>query len=124
MSKILIVEDEAILLDAYKILMETQDGYDVHYASNGKEAYNACQKTVFDLIMLDLMMPVLDGVGFLKKANLSVTHPDTKILIMSNLSSGDMLIQALESGAHDHYVKSSLGPAEILNIIETHLAKI
>lgn len=123
MHKVLIVEDESILLDAYKILLESQD-FEVFTATNGQEAYDACQKTTFDVILLDLMMPVLDGVGFLKKIDLASSSPRTKVLIMSNLSSGDLLAEALRLGAHDHYVKSSLGPTELIAAINEHLTNL
>lgn len=121
MHKILIVEDETVLLDAYKILLGTQPEYEVYTATNGQEAFEACQKNTFDIILLDLMMPQLDGVGFLKKAKLTDVHPHTKVLIMSNLSSGDLLSEALQLGAQDHYVKSSLGPSELISIIKEHV---
>lgn len=121
MYKLLIIEDESILLDAYKILLGSHDGFEVHTATNGQEAFDACQKVTFDVILLDLMMPVLDGVGFLKKAELATSSPHTKVLIMSNLSSGDLLAEALQLGAHDHYVKSSLGPTELIAAINEHL---
>lgn len=121
MSKILIVEDEKILMEAYTILLESQ-GYDLSTAVNGEDAYVLCKEQQFDLILLDLMMPVLDGVGFLKKTNPAKTMPHTKVIIMSNLSSGEALTEALQLGAHHHVVKSSLGPRELIAMVESHLA--
>lgn len=120
MPKILIVEDEKVLMDAYTILFDSQ-GYDLHTATNGLDAVALCNTHQFDLILLDLMMPVLDGVGFMRKMRPAETMPATKIIIMSNLSSGDALAEALRLGAHDHIVKSSLGPRELIDAIESYL---
>lgn len=117
MHKILLVEDEKILRDAYAILLQAQDGMDVTIAVNGQEALDYCAHASFDLILLDLMMPVLDGVGFLEQANLKATSPNTKVIILSNLSSGEDLTRALHLGADRHAVKSDLGPNDIISLI-------
>ena len=75
MSKILLVEDEKILRDAYAILLGSQSEYSVDTATNGKEALELCKQNKYDLILLDLMMPVLDGMGFLKEAMMPTTSP-------------------------------------------------
>lgn len=84
--------------------------YDIHVAKNGEEALDKCKTTTFDLILLDLMMPVLNGVGFLERFD----NTGTKIIILSNLSSGDDLEKALRLGAQENVVKASLSPRELL----------
>ncbi len=121
MSKILLVEDEKILRDAYTILLTAQDGYQVDAAGNGQEALELCKKENYDLILLDLMMPVLDGTGFLREAMLPTTAPQTRIVIMSNLSGGKEIKEALQLGAHRHAVKSDLGPSDVMAIVESEL---
>lgn len=121
MYKILLVEDEVVLRDAYAILLQAQDGLEVTVASNGQEALEYCSHEKFDLILLDLMMPILDGVGFLKKAKLSENSPLTRVVVLSNLSSGDALVEALGLGAHRHEVKSNLAPQDILALIDEEL---
>ena len=121
MHKVLLVEDEKILRDAYTILLEAQPQYHLDVATNGQEAVDLCQKTSYDLILLDLMMPVLDGVGFLKKANLKVKSPHTKVVVMSNLSTNEGLTKAIKLGVSRHEVKSSLSPSEVLSVIRQEL---
>lgn len=120
MSKILLVEDEAVLREAFTILLTSQ-GYDVVTAVNGQEALDHCQSTRFDLILLDLMMPVLDGVGFLKKANLEQSHPQTRVVILSNLSSGKSLTSALQLGAKRHAIKANMSPRDIVTLVKEEL---
>lgn len=121
MSKILLVEDEAVLREAFTILLTSQ-GYDVVTAVNGQEALDHCRSTRFDLILLDLMMPVLDGVGFLKKAKLEQSHPQTRVVILSNLSSGESLTSALQLGAQRHAVKANMSPRDIVTLVKEELA--
>ena len=115
------VEDEKILRDAYTIILNTQENYSLDTASNGLEALKLCKKNTYDLILLDLMMPVLDGAGFMEKACLQKKCPSTRVVIMSNLSSGEGLEKVLRLGAHRHAVKSDLAPTDIVALIEEEL---
>ncbi len=121
MRKVLLVEDEKILRDAYSILLGAQEGLDVTVANNGQEALDICGSDTFDLILLDLMMPVLNGVGFLQEARLAEKSPRTRVVVMSNLSSGEDLLNALALGAHRHAVKSDLSPNEVIKIVNEEL---
>lgn len=120
MHRILLVEDEKILREAYTIILKTQDGYHLDTAAHGQEALNLCKKNKYDLILLDLMMPVLDGAGFMEKACLAKKSPNTRV-VMSNLSSGEGLEKVLRLGAYRHAVKSDLAPTDIVAIVEEEL---
>ena len=120
--KILLVEDDVALRDAFTIILGTQP-YTLDVAANGQEALERCTESTYDIILLDLMMPVLDGVGFLHEADLSETAPSTRIIIMSNLSSGDAITEALSLGAHRQVVKSSLSPKDLIALVADELKK-
>jgi CheY-like chemotaxis protein len=117
MTRVLLVEDEEILRDAYEHVLQSS-GEDVDLARNGVEALERCSSTTYDLILLDLMMPVLDGVGFLKEANLRKVAPRTRVVIFSNLSSGGNVSEALDLGADEHVLKSDLTPKDLLELVE------
>lgn len=121
MHKILLVEDEKILRDAYTILLEAQPNYELSVAANGQEALELCQKASYDVILLDLMMPVLDGVGFLRAAKLGTSSPNTKVIVMSNLSTNEGLTEAIKLGVSRHEVKSSLSPSDVIAILKQEL---
>ena len=124
MYKILLVEDEKILRDAYTIILNTHASYHLDIAVNGEEALKLCKKAKYDLILLDLMMPILDGAGFMEKAGLTKKAPETRVVIMSNLSSGEGLEKVLRLGAHRHAVKSDLAPSDVMAIIEEELSYV
>jgi CheY-like chemotaxis protein len=122
MRKILFVEDEDILRETFSLLMSTQP-YSVDIAENGQAALEFCADTTYDLILLDLMMPVLDGVGFLQQ--FMTDKPErTKVIVMSNLSSGQELDEAMKLGAERNLLKASLSPREILAAIKYELEAI
>lgn len=120
MKKVLIVEDEAVIREAYTILLEAH-GYDVASAANGEEALQKCKDGAFDAILLDLMMPVIDGIGFLERANLRASAPKTKVILLSNLSSGQEVIKAKELGACRHEVKSDLAPSDVIAVLHEEI---
>lgn len=123
MSKILLVEDEKVLRDAFAILLNSHGGYEVQAANNGKEALELLKQNSYDLILLDLMMPVLDGVGFLKEAMLPEKSPHTRVVVLSNLSGGQEVKEAMRLGAHRNAVKSDLGPGDVMAIVQQELAR-
>lgn len=124
MSNILLVEDEKVLRDAYTILLNSQGSYNVQTASNGKEALECLEHNSYDLILLDLMMPVLNGIGFLKEGMLSEKSPNTRVVVLSNLSGGQEIKEAMRLGAHRSAVKSDLGPGDVMTIVQEELAKL
>jgi CheY-like chemotaxis protein len=121
MTQILIVEDDKMLRDAFTILLEVEQ-YDVTGASNGKEALALCQTNEYDVILLDLMMPIMDGLGFLEKADMGNRAPRTRIVLLSNLSSGETIEKATQLGIHRREIKSNLSPKEILAVVAEELA--
>lgn len=115
MHKILIVEDEEILRDAYELVLSTQP-YQIDVAQNGQEAMNFCQKTTYDLILLDIMMPVMSGVEFLKKF-LPGAPNKTRIIMLSNLSSGEELEETIKLGVTRNVLKSDVSPKQLIALV-------
>lgn len=121
MTKVLLVEDEAVLREAFTILLQAQS-FEVDAAVNGQEALRRCAESEYDIILLDIMMPILDGIGFLEQANLTETAPHTQVLVLSNMTSGDQVNRALELGAHRHEIKSDLAPMELVKTVTNMLS--
>jgi DNA-binding response OmpR family regulator len=122
MRKILIVEDEEILRESYRMILSTEP-YNIKTAMDGEQALLLCDETEFDLILLDLMMPKVDGVAFLeryKKKSLQTS----KIIILSNLSSGEELTKALSLGAYKNMVKAEVSPRQLLSLVRYELQAV
>ena len=118
MKKILIVEDDHTLREAYELILK-MNGYEVTAAPNGARAVEIVKKNFFDVILLDLLMPELDGVGFLEKSGVRKKSPKTKVIVFSNLSSSEKLKQALEIGVDMQLVKSDLSPKQLIETLES-----
>lgn len=116
---ILIVEDESILNEAYQITL-AQGGYDIISAFDGKEALELVEEVSPDVILLDLRMPVLDGIGFLKGFD-SEKHPHTKIIVFSNYDMQKEIDEAYELGADKYILKAWASPKELIKIVKDTL---
>ncbi len=120
MYKILIVEDDTTIREAFSIILSMSgNDYDVTTAENGQVAIDLCQSSSYDLILLDIMMPILDGVGFLKKYTIECTDSAAKVVVMSNLSSGSELSIVQDYGVSQTVLKSSLSPTKLIETVET-----
>lgn len=120
--RILVVEDEISLSDAYHMLLK-QAKYDVKVAHDGKEALDLAESHQPDLILLDLRMPVLDGVGFLKQYDIIHKHPDVKVIVFSNYDMQDEIDEAYRLGAERYILKAWASPREILNLVRDVLSQ-
>src|SRR3982750_1458434 len=100
--KILIVEDDRETAD-YLTKGLTQEGHGVELAGNGQDGLFRATDGSFDLIILDRMLPVLDGIAVLKA--LRAANVETPVLILSALASVGDRIDGLESGSDDYLVK-------------------
>jgi len=99
---ILLVEDEENLQEALKLNLELE-GYEVTGAYDGAEALQAVQKEYFNLIILDVMLPEIDGITVCETIRLS--NPDIPILILSAKNSSADRVLGLKKGADDYLTK-------------------
>lgn len=114
-STILIVEDDATLNDAYGLLL-SKSGYDVKVAANGQEALELAATAQPQLIFLDLRMPVMDGLEFLRRYQPS-NHPGVKIIVFSNYHMQKEVDEAYSLGADRYVLKAWASPKELLRIV-------
>lgn len=121
MKRILIIEDEKPLREAFAYLL-TSEGFDVEFAENGKVGLSRLATFKPDLILLDMLMPIMDGMSFLKQANLPEKYPDTKTLMLSNLSDAITFDDAHEYGVTDSVLKAALSPTEMVSAVKRVLA--
>lgn len=121
MKKVLIVEDDQFIREMYNLIL-TKAGYAVTEALDGKVGLGLAQEGGYDVILLDLMMPNLDGLGFLEQ--LKDTPPKQKngnIIVLSNLAYGDAKQKTLDLGASDFLVKADLDPKDVRAAVERAL---
>ncbi len=123
MPKILIVEDDQFIREMYTLIL-TKEGYEVTEAPDGAAGLVEARKGGFDCILLDLMMPQVDGLTVLQE--LKDNPPKQKngpIIVLSNLAYSDAKEKALKLGAADFLVKADLDPKEVREAVGKALKK-
>jgi len=116
-AKILIIEDEPMLQEAYRHVL-TFTGYKVVVAGDGNEGLELLKKHRPKVILLDVLMPHLDGRDFLKQAGIRKHYPETRVIACSNLSDQKTSDFMLEHGADRVVLKSDLSPSQLVELIE------
>lgn len=117
MPKVLIVEDEQYLAEMYEMKFK-QEGYEVVIASDGEEGIKLAQSQTPDYILLDLVMPKMDGYEVLEKLRSNPKTKDTKIYILSNLGQSSEVRRGLNKGADGYLVKANLTPTQVVEYIK------
>jgi len=102
LPKILIVDDEARMRDSLKVLL-SNEGYNIHTGCNGREAIECLNKGSYDIILLDMIMPDMDGYQVMDY--LKGKHSDTMVIIMTGHASIDSAVECLKRGAYDYLRK-------------------
>lgn len=117
MRKILIVEDDQFLVNAYRIKFE-RAGLEVKICMDGAEALSAVEAFKPNVILLDLVMPKMDGFILMEKLKNNPATKDIKIVIASNLGQEEDVARAVKLGADGYVIKSDVSIADILKIVE------
>lgn len=117
-KRILIIDDEKPMARALELKL-SHLGFNAKSANNGAEALKLLKKEPFDLILLDLVMPVLDGFGVLQA--LQDRKNTTPTIVLSNLGQDEDEKRARDMGAKDFFIKSNTPIAEIVERVKTFL---
>ena len=121
-EKILIIEDDRFITKMYQTKLSL-DGYTVETAENGAQGVEKIKSFSPDLVLLDIIMPEMDGFGVLEAIRDDDTINSTPVVVMSNLAQEDHLKRAKALGAKDYIVKSQLTPMDVVKKIKEVLAR-
>ena len=109
---VLIVDDDATVRHSYRAALRAVDCR-TDSATNGEQALSAMRMRPYDVVLLDLRMPGMDGIGVLKKMKQS--WPESEVVIITGYPSVDSAKEAVRLGASD-YLSKPLGPDEIVGV--------
>ena len=110
---ILLAEDDVFVVSIYQTKLE-KEGFTIAVAENGLEALKQLEKITPVMILLDIMMPYLDGIGVLKKIKESDEWRDIPVIMLTNLSEKEKMDEAMAMGASDYLIKSHFTPSEVM----------
>jgi DNA-binding response OmpR family regulator len=120
-KKILIVEDEAPLRNAVTDILSFE-GFTVFQAKNGQEGLDLALKEHPDLILLDLMMPIMDGLTMLEKLRQDAEFGKTAaVILLTNINDPEKVAMATEAGSYDFLVKSDWNIEDVVKKIKGRL---
>jgi len=115
--KILLVEDDTFLLDMYSTKFELE-GFAVLTAEDGKKGLEVAKKENPDIILLDILMPKMDGFAVLDELK---KNPDTEkipVILLTNLGQKDDVKKGFEKGAVGYLIKAHFMPSEVVDKIK------
>lgn len=122
-KKILIVEDDEFLRDFYQELL-VSEGFVVDTAADGEVGWQKVHQGGWDLVMLDIMLPKMDGLHILQNLQAQpAVQKNGPILVLTNLGHDSVINQSFSLGASGFLVKSSMNPDQVLKEIHSFLEK-
>jgi len=122
-QKILVVEDDQFLRELYNELL-TDEGYEVDLAEDGEIGLSKVQKGGYNLVLLDIMLPKLDGLEILRRIKDDPpVGPNGPVVLLTNLGQDSIIKEGFTLGASGYLIKSSMNPDQVLSEVKVFLSK-
>ncbi|HEY1074400.1 MAG TPA: response regulator [Patescibacteria group bacterium] len=115
MPTILLVDDDTEMLRLYKMILEEK--FDVLTAESGEKALTVVKESHPDLVLLDIMMPAMNGIEVLEHIKADPETSATAVAMLTNLADENYKKSALEKGAKKYLIKSEFEPDELMKEI-------
>lgn len=120
--KIALIEDEeslrSLYLKAFQEAGVTLDGF-----ASGEEGLAAVKQNAYDLVLLDIMLPGIDGLEVLKEIRQDINIKTTPVVLLTNLGQDVVIKQAFELGVSGYFIKSSISTREIIEEVKNVLQR-
>lgn len=121
-KRIIVIDDDIFIRELYEEVLKNE-GYDVTVAEDGETGLTKLLEGGFSAVLLDVMMPKLDGIGVLTKLKESPPkQPNGPILLLTNLDHDPMLEKAKELGASQYLLKADVLPPKLIELVKTAVA--
>jgi len=119
-KRILIIEDETNIRAMYADILK-ESGYDVLEAAEGKAGLNEVMNGDWDLLLLDIMLPKLDGIELLKRMQLDPRTKERPVIVLTNLDDNRIRDTCLDLGVKEFLVKANVIPSEIVLSVKKYV---
>ena len=117
MKKVLLVEDDDLLQGMYQRVL-SMHGFEVEVASDGEEGIKKVFENTPDVILLDIMMPKINGLNVLKEIKASPQTKHIPVMVLTNLAGDQFTQRAMTLGAENYVIKSNHDPMEIIQMVK------
>ncbi|MFA5069885.1 MAG: response regulator [Patescibacteria group bacterium] len=121
-TKVLIIEDEKMLSEMYRTKFE-MEGFEVAQSFDGKQGLDKARQISPDIILLDIILPKLDGFLVLKELKQDALMKKIPVLLLTNLGQDDDIKKGKALGADGYFIKADHSPAEIVEKVRGELKK-
>lgn len=121
-NKILIIEDDSFISDMYKLKLEAE-GFQVEVAQDGQQGLEKLNKNKPDLVLLDVVMPKMDGFAVLGNIKGDPEVQNVPVVLLTNLGQKDSVEKGLKMGALDYVIKAHFTPSEVVEKVRSILDK-
>lgn len=121
-AKILLIEDDMTLAKMYERKF-ISDGYEVSVAYDGEEGLKKVIAEKPDMLLLDIMLPKLDGLALFKKMRSIPETFNTPVILLTNFGQEDAVFECFKLGAVDYLVKADVTPQQVVQKVEGFLAE-
>ncbi len=118
---LMLIEDDPLLINMYQTKFSTE-GFQVFTATDGEAGIKLLEAEKPDIILLDIMMPKLDGIEVLRRIKQNPQLKNTPVLMLSNLSEAAKQQEAKTLGAKDFIVKANFTPTQVVDKVKKHLS--
>jgi len=120
--KILLIEDEEMLANMYEVKFKNE-GFDLEKALDGAEGLEKAKANTPDFILLDIIMPKMDGFSVLKALKEDPNTKDVPVMLLTNLGQEEDIEKGKELGSVGYLVKANITPAEVVAEVKKKLGK-
>ncbi len=120
-KKIIVVDDEAVLRRALVDALKAENEFEVFEAADGEAAFLAIKEHHPDLVLLDILMPKMDGLTVMKKLKAENMLGSAKVMFLTNSSELSQIADAMASGAFDYFVKADWDIKDVVARVKEQL---
>jgi CheY-like chemotaxis protein len=122
-KKVIVIDDDMYIRELYEEVLKGE-GYDVTTGVNGQDALDKLSQGGYDLVLLDIMMPKIDGLGVMDALRANPPPiPNGPILMLTNLDHEPLIEDALNKGAKAFLIKADITPADLMDQVRKYLAE-
>ena len=119
-KKILIIEDENFIAELYSHQLD-KAGFNVKIANDGKTGLDFLDRESFDILLLDILLPDINGLEILRELKINNPHSTMIVLLLTNLGQDTVIKESFELGAQGYLIKASLTPYQIVDEVKNAL---
>src|SRR3989338_1191734 len=120
-KKVLVVDDDSFLREMYRTKFAIE-GFNVEACEDGEQALRRLPKFMPDIVLLDILMPKVDGLTFLKKMKAQKRYRKIPVILLTNLGKKETVDEGFKLGAVDYLIKVHFIPSEVIQKVKKYLA--